>query len=110
MKSSIALAALFSVAFALPDQSAASCGINQVLSYMKEPLTPFTNTRKSANRADCYDWCTDGCSLGSFDWWPDYRPNGPQPGDVHIGLACARHDFAYRNLKMFNNFTQAHKK
>ncbi|KAF2434301.1 hypothetical protein EJ08DRAFT_676222 [Tothia fuscella] len=90
--------------------AAESCSLDTVLSRMREPLTTFINERKSAKRPDCFDWCSDGCSAGSPDWWPEIGPSGPKPGDVHIGLACARHDFAYRNLKLFGNFTATMKK
>jgi hypothetical protein len=117
MKLSIALYALIGCAAAYTEplyatsemksfNTAEACSLDGVRNRMKAPLTAFSDERKAANRPNCFDWCSDGCSAGSFDWWPENGPSGPKPGDVHLGLACARHDFAYRNLKLFKNFTK----
>jgi hypothetical protein len=117
MKEFVLLPAFFFSVLAYPEplyatsmmesfNTAEACSLEGVRTRMKQPLTAFTNERKAANRPNCFDWCSDGCSAGSFDWWPENGPSGPKPGDVHLGLACARHDFAYRNLKLFKNFTK----
>jgi hypothetical protein len=113
MKFLLPISLLFASVLAAPGATAASCNLNQVLQYMQLPhLANFTKIRSSSNRASCYDWCADGCSGGSSDWWP-IRFGAPiQEGDIYIGLSCARHDFAYRNLKMLDGgkgWTKANK-
>src|SRR5450759_3020653 len=65
-------------------------------------VADWTKKVQAVGRAPCYNWCTDGCT-SSPDFWQDSRSlmsPGAKP-KVDLRPACARHDFAYKNLKRY---------
>lgn len=86
------------------------CNIENLQTMLTGSLADWTKKFQSLSRAPCYNWCTDGCT-GLPDFWQNSRSllsPGAKP-KIDVRSACARHDFAYRNLKRYKSFTEENK-
>lgn len=92
------------------DNTPGVCNLEDLQSMLTGSLADWTKKFQSVGRAPCYNWCTDGCT-GVPDYWQNSRTifsPGAKP-KIDLRPACARHDFAYRNLKRYKAFNEENK-
>ena len=81
------------------DDAKCKCGTDVVNELVFDtPIKTFLTKEKSKDPS-CCDWSTDGCSVA-----PE------KPGGFNFHSSCLRHDFAYRNFKRLDKFTDEERK